>query len=48
MHNDVIQAAVIREVAQGIIPQRRNMQGRMPCNHLPKSEQLVRVINGVD
>ena len=37
----------MREIAQGIIPQRRDMQGRMPCN-LTKSEQLVWVIDSVD
>ena len=43
----LVQAAVIREVTQGIIPQRQNIQGRVPFN-LMKSEQLVWVIQGVD
>ena len=43
----LVQAAVIREVTQGIIPQRQNISGRAPFN-LMKSEQLVWVIQGVD
>ena len=42
-----MQAAVIRDVAQGIIPQRQNIQGQVPFN-LMKSEKLVWVIQGVD
>ena len=43
----LVQAAVIRDVTMGIIPQRQNIQGRVPFN-LMKSEQLVWVIDGVD
>ena len=43
----LVQAAVIRDVTMGIIPQRQNTQGRPPFN-LMKSEQLVWVIQGVD
>ena len=43
----LVQAAVIRDVTQGIIPQRQNITGRVPFN-LMKSEQLVWVIDGVD
>ena len=46
-HTSAIQAAVIRDVTQGIIPQRQNIQGRIPFN-LMKSETLVWVIDGVD
>ena len=46
-HTSLVQAAVIRDVAQGIIPQRQNVQGNVPFN-LMKSEQLVWVIDGVD
>ena len=43
----LVQAAVIREVAQGVVPQRQNITGNVPFN-LMKSEQLVWVIQGVD
>ena len=43
----LVQAAVIRDVTQGIIPQRQNITGRVPFN-LMKSEQLVWGIDGVD
>ena len=43
----LVQAAVIRDITQGIIPQRQNLQGRIPFN-LMKSEQLVWVIDNVD
>ena len=46
-HTSLVQAAVIRDVAQGIIPQRQSVQGNLPFN-LMKSEQLVWVIDGVD
>ena len=46
-HTSLVQAAVIRDVANGIIPQRQNVQGNLPFN-LMKSEQLVWVIDGVD
>ena len=43
----LVQAAVIRDVTQGIVPQRQNITGAVPFN-LMKSEQLVWVIQGVD
>ena len=36
----LVQAAFLREVAEGIIPNRQNVQGRVPFN-LMKSEMLV-------
>ena len=42
----LVQAAVIRDVTMGIIPQRQNIQGRVPFN-LMESEQLVWLIDGV-
>lgn len=44
---DMIKSAVIREAAEGLIPERLNLDTRPPFN-LMKSEQLVWVINGVD
>ncbi len=46
-HTSLVQAAVIRDVANGIIPQRQQVEGNLPFN-LMKSEQLVWVIDGVD
>ena len=46
-HTSLIQSAVIREVAQGIVPQRQRIEGNLPFN-LMKSEQLVWVIDGVE
>ena len=43
----LVQAAVIRDVTQGIVPQRQTITGAVPFN-LMKSEQLVWVIQGVD
>ena len=43
----LVQAAVIRDVTMGIIPQRQTITGRVPFN-LMKSEQLVWVIQDVD
>ena len=43
----LVQAAILREVTEGIIPDRQNVQGNIPFN-LMKSEQLVWVIQGVD
>ena len=43
----LVQAAVIRDVTQGIVPQRQTINGRVPFN-LMKSEQLVWVIQDVD
>lgn len=44
---DMIKSAVIREAAEGLIPERINLDTRPPFN-LMKSEQLVWVINAVD
>ena len=46
-HTSLVQAAVIREVTQGIIPQRQKVNGPIPFN-LMKPKQLVWVIDGVD
>ena len=43
----LVQAAVIRDIAEGIVPQRQNIQGRVPFN-LMKSETLVWVMQDVD
>ena len=43
----MVQAGVIRDVANGLVPQRQTLSGAIPFN-LMKSEQLVWVINGVD
>ena len=44
---NLVQAAVIRDVTRGVVPQRQRVNGAVPCN-LMKSEQLVWVIQGVD
>ena len=43
----VVKAAVIRDIAEGIVPDRQNIQGRIPFN-LMKSEKLVWIMQGVD
>ena len=43
----LVQAGVIRDVANGLVPQRQTITGAITFN-LMKSEQLVWVINGVD
>ena len=43
----LVQAAVIRDITEGIIPQRQNIAGRVPFN-LMKSETLVWVMQDVD
>ena len=43
----LVQAAVIRDITQGIVPQRQTITGAIPFN-LMKSEQLVWVIQNVD
>ena len=43
----MVQSAVIRDVTQGIVPQRQTLSGAIPFN-LMKSETLVWVIDGVD
>ena len=47
VHTSVVKAAVIREITEGVVPQRQNNQGRIPFN-LMKSETLVWVVEGVD
>ena len=47
VHTSLIKAAVIRDIIEGIIPQRQNIQGRVPFN-LMKSETLVWVMQDVD
>ena len=43
----MVQAAVIREITEGVVPQRQNLTGRVPFN-LMKSEKLVWVMQDVD
>ena len=47
VQTSLVQAAVLRDVTQGIIPKRQRVNGAVPFN-LMKSEQLVWVIQGVD
>ena len=47
VQTSLVQAAVIRDVTRGIVPQRQNITGPVPFN-LMKSEQLVWVIQDVD
>ncbi len=42
-----VKAAVIRDIAEGTVPERQNITGRVPFN-LMKSENLVWVMTGVD
>ena len=46
-HTTLVKAGAIRELAQGIIPERQKLSGRVPFN-LMKSESLVWVFEGVD
>ena len=46
-HTTLVKAGAIRELAQGIIPERQKLSGRVPFN-LMKSEKLVWVFEGVD
>ena len=46
-HTNMVKAAVIREAAEGLVPQRQTISGRIPFN-LMKSEQLVWTIDDVD
>ena len=43
----VVKGAVIRDVTEGIVPDRQNIAGRIPFN-LMKSEKLVWMMQGVD
>ena len=47
VQTSLVQAAVLRDVTQGIIPKRQRVNGAVPFN-LMKSEQLVWLIQGVD
>ena len=47
VQTSLVQAAVIRDVTQGIVPQRQRVNGTVQFN-LMKSEQLVWVIQDVD
>ena len=47
VRTNLVQAAVIRDVTQGIVPQRQRVDGTVPFN-LMKSETLVWVIQDVD
>lgn len=46
-HTNMVKAAVIREVAEGLVPQRQQVGHSVPFN-LMKSEQLVWLIDDVD
>ena len=46
VQTSLVQAAVIRDVTRGIVPQRQRVNGAVPFN-LMKSEQLVWVIGSV-
>ena len=46
-HRRLVEAAAIREAAQGIVPQRFRTEGQLPLN-LQKSERLVWAFNSVD
>ena len=47
VHTSLVKAAVLREIAEGIVPQRQVVQGRVPFK-LMKSEILVWIMEGVD
>ena len=47
VHTNVVKAAVIREITEGVVPQRQNITGRVPFN-LMKSESLVWVMDNVE
>ena len=47
VQTSLVQAAVVRDVTRGVVPQRQRVNGAVPFN-LMKSEQLVWVIQGVD
>ena len=47
LDGNCVQAAVIRDLTQGIVAQRQNITGRVPFN-LMKSEKLVWVIQDVE
>ena len=47
VHTSLIKAAVLREIAEGVVPDRQHLSGNVPFN-LMKSEKLVWVIEDVD
>ena len=47
VQTSLVQAAVVRDVTRGVVPQRQRVSGAVPFN-LMKSEQVVWVIQGVD
>ncbi len=46
-HTNMVKVAVIREAAEGLVPQRQSLDGPVPFN-LMKSEQLVWLMDDVD
>ena len=46
-YSNLMKAAVLREVAEGVVPKRMQFEGRLPFN-LMKSEELVWVIDDVE
>ena len=47
VHTSLIKAAVLREIAEGVVPNRQDIKGSVPFN-LMKSEKLVWVMQEVD
>ena len=47
VHTSLIKAAVLREIAEGVVPDRQQLSGNVPFN-LMKSEKLVWVMDDVD
>ena len=47
VHTSLIKAAVLREIAEGVVPNRQDIKGNVPFN-LMKSETLVWVMEDVD
>ena len=44
VHTSLIKAAVLREISEGVVPDRQNIKGAIPFN-LMKSEKLVWVFS---
>ena len=47
VHTSLIKAAVLREISEGVVPDRQQLSGNVPFN-LMKSEKLVWVMDDVD
>ena len=47
VHTSLIKAAVLREIAEGVVPNRQHLSGNVPFN-LMKSEKLAWVMDDVD